>query len=207
MIAPILVLAALAAGPSPRDRKPAPAATRSAAAETPRPSSLELVIPEKMIEDFLLAASPYERTITTEIALLGLTQRVQVNLIFRNPRVKVTPKGVLVTMDYEAHGPGGLSSRGTATPRLELRALPDQDVLEGRLTGAKLSGTGDLEIGIDELIEPVRIPAGISGPIDLDGKQVIAQGHAREVVLEDGVVRVKGDWSFQEPAVAGDGPK
>src|SRR5690606_24267675 len=110
MISTLLVLATLAAEPAAAAKAAAPAAAPAAAtseaptAAAPSGPAFELLIPEQMIEDFLVAASPYQRTITENIELFGMTKKVRVDLTFRNPKVKVTPKGVLVTMDYEAHG-------------------------------------------------------------------------------------------------------
>lgn len=195
MIATLLVLSTLAAEPSvPAESEPA--------VEAKAAPQLELLIPQQMIEDFLAAAMPYERTVNQQVGAFGIMQTVKVHLRFTHPRVSVTPKGVVVTMDYVLKGPGGVTSRGRATPRMELRALNDQNLIEGKLTGARLSATGGINIPMDDLMEPVRFPAGADGPLDVGGKKVIAQGRAREVVLEDGVVRVRGDWEFKQPQVA-----
>lgn len=167
-----------------------------AAADEPE---LEIVIPERMLEDFLVAAAPFDQTLTREVAVLGFTRSVKLDLTLTNPKVKVTPAGVVVTMDYLLRGPGGVTSKGVATPKLDLKAVEGKSLLEGRLSGAKLSATGGIELPVEELLEPIQFPAGATGPIPVGNSVVEAQAHAREVLLEKGKVRVKGAWSFTKP--------
>lgn len=188
MIPALLVSVLLAADP-------VAAAPESPASEAP--PELELVIPAKMLESLLEAAAPFERKITQQVVLMGFSQKVNVDLRLTSPRVEVTPKGVRVTFDYVLKGPGGITSRGRATPKMELRPIPDKGIIEGRLTGAKLSATGGIEVPVEDLLEPVQIPASASGPLVLGDKKIQAEGRAREVVLEDGLIRVRGTWDFK----------
>lgn len=176
------------------------AAVVAASPAAPSAPPMELVIPEQMLQDLLQAAAPYHRTVKEKMELLGFSQTVTLELTLTHPKVKVTPQGVLVTLDYDLVGPGGVTSKGQATPKLELRAVPEKNEIEGRFTGGKLSATGDLQITIDDLLDPVHLPAGTTGPLELGDTQVIATGRAREVVLEPGQVRVRGEWKFEKPA-------
>lgn len=196
MLLSLLALTVLAADPVAASTSTAPTAGKSTEANRPR---LELVIPEQMLEDFLEAAAPIRRTATQKLEVLGMTQSLEFNLTLTHPRVKVKPKGVFVTMDYDLRGSGGFASNGRATSRLDLRVVPDKNVIEGRLLDTQLSGT-DLTIGLDELLEPILIPAGASGPLELGDNQVIATGRTREIVLEQGLVRIRGDWEFKKPS-------
>ena len=203
MFCTFALITALAASPSSgaaRSKPNAPAASARAGTQ------LEVLIPERMLEDFLQAAAPFERTIQRQIGAFGLGRTVDLHLRLTNPKVKVTPEAIYVTLDYQLTGPGGLSSTGRATPKMVLRPLPDSGLLEGRLTGASLSVTGGLEIPTEELVDPVQFPASASGPLEVGEATVMAEGRARDVVLEPGRIRVKGAWSFSRaPATAGAG--
>ncbi len=199
----LLVLALLAS--SSDAPMPLPATAQASAPvearETARPAELELIIPERLIEELLTAAAPFDRVIHQEVAAFGLTQRVRLDLRLMRPRVKVAKEGVRVTFDYDLRGPAGLSARGEVTPLLQLRALPGRGVLEGRLTGAKISATA-LEVPLDDLVDPVLIPAMAEGPMEVGPQTVHAELSAREVVLEEGRVRVLGAWLFRKAPAA-----
>lgn len=160
---------------------------------------LEIVIPERMLEEFLVAAAPFERTITRDVGVLGLTRTVSLDLTLTKPKVKVTPAGIQVTLDYWIRGPGGISSKGQATPTLQLRAVDGKGLLEGKLTGARLSAAGGIELQMDDLLEPIQFPVAVMGPIPVGDSVIDAQTVARDVILEDGKVRVKGAWEFKKP--------
>jgi hypothetical protein len=196
----LLLLVLLATSPVP---PPAPDEAPPKDTATPPEPELEWVIPQQMLEALLVAAAPFDRVIHQDVSMLGMSRKVRLDLRLTRPRVQVTPAGIRVTFDYDLRGPAGLSSRGQATPRLELRALEGRGLLEGRLTGAKLAATG-VEIPMEDLMDPVRIPASLEGPLELGTSRVLAALHAREVVLEEGRVRVRGGWSFQRapPAAA-----
>lgn len=195
----LLVLVLLAATPDAgAPAEPAPpseAAAAPAPAEAPAAPELELVLPERMLEEFLVAAAPFDRVIHHEASVLGMSRRVRLDLRLMRPRVKVTPAGIRVTFDYDLRGPAGLSARGQVTPRLQLRALPEKGVLEGRLTDARLSASA-VEIPVEDLMDPVLLPVLAHGPLDVGPSRVQAEVAAREVVLEEGRVRVLGRWSF-----------
>ncbi len=155
----------------------------------------ELVLPEGMLQSLLEAAAPFNHVMDEEVSVLGISRKVRLDLRLTRPRVAVAPDGVRVTFDYDLRGPAGMSQRGQLTPKLELRPLEGRGVIEGRLTGARLSATG-MEIPLDDLFDPVHLPALAEGPLDVGGTSVQAAVEAKEIVLEPGQIRVKGAWRF-----------
>ncbi len=194
MIAPFVILVMLAAEPAVSGASQS--AAEPAESEVTSEPSVELLIPQEMIEEFLVAATPYTRIITRDVNVLGFSKKVQLNLRLTEPKVKVTEKGVFVTFAYDVRGPAGTSARGRATPQMELRIIKSKGIVEGRLTGAKLSAAGGVDVPMDDLIEPLRFPAATSGPLVMGDTKLEAKIHATDVVLETGNVRVKGRWSF-----------
>lgn len=190
MFSTLVVLLTLAADPTS-------SSPDSKAPTTASEPTVELVVPERMIEDFLSAASPYKRTLTQDVNVLGFSKKVQLNLRLTDPKVKVTPEAVFVTLTYDLKGPGGITSRGRATPRMVLRVVEGKGLIEGRLTDAKLSAAGGIDIPVDDLIEPVRFPAETSGPLAVGDTKLQAAFRASDVELEKGQVRIKGLWTFK----------
>lgn len=203
MLSTLVVLLTLAADPG---AEPSEAQTAAATADAARGPAVELLIPEQMIEDFLTAAVPYKTTVIQNVNVFGFAKKVQLNLRLTDPKVKVTPDAVFVTFAYDLKGPGGITSRGKATPRMDLRVIEGKGQLEGRLTGAKLAATGGLDIPVDDLIEPIRFPAVASGPLSMGDTKLQAEVNATGVELEKGQVRVKGRWTFA-PAASADSDK
>ncbi len=197
MLASSLLVAALLTA-TPPSTKPTPKKEATpAAAPAPVVPPFEVLIPEKMLEDFLWAAMPLKRTVDQEVGLLGFSQRVNLDVTLSRPRVRVTPSGIKVTLDFHVEGPGGLTADGVTTPRFELSVLEAQHLLEGKVTGATISETG-LELPLDAVVPPVRFPAGAMGPVQVGDATVQAEAWAREVVLEEGQARVKGTWVFKK---------
>jgi hypothetical protein len=151
------------------------------------------VIPEKMIEDLLSAAAPFDRELKKNAGFLG---DVKFNVRLKNPRVNVTPTGIHVTLDYFVSSASGLGTNGTARPRLELNPDGDSGNLIARLVDATISSTG-ITLPLEQAVEPIRLPTSATGPLQLGGRSVEASGRAERVVLEEGRVRVIGSWSFK----------
>jgi len=190
---PLLLVAALLSGTPAK--KPAKHPKATAAKTADLHEGLEMVVPERMLEDLLQAALPVTRTVTRDVALLGFSQSVELKVTLKNPKVKVTPAAIYVALDFDVSGPGGIATSGQATPRFELTVLDGKDLVEGKLTGATLGASG-VELPVTDLVEPIHFPAGASGPIDAAGVTVQCEGAARKIVLEKGQVRITGGWHF-----------
>lgn len=153
----------------------------------------EMVLPEKMIEDLLSAAAPFDRDIKRNAGFLG---DVRFSVRLKNPRVRVMPNGIFVTLDYSIGSASGIGTSGTARPRLELKPDGDSGDLMAKLVDATLSGTG-VSVPLDQVVDPIKLPASAAGPLQLGGRNIDASGRAERVVLEDGRVRVIGSWKFR----------
>lgn len=170
----------------------APDAGVTTDAESDAPG-FEMILPEKMIEDLLSAAAPFDREVKKNAGFLG---DVRFNVRLKNPRVKVTPSGIHVTLDYYVSSASGLGTSGTARPRLELKPDENSGDLIARLVDATISSTG-ITLPLEQAVEPIRLPASATGPLQLNGRTIEASGRAERVVLENGRVRVIGSWSFR----------
>lgn len=201
MLTALLTAAVLAATPAKAPARKEPGAAAAAQAPAPSVPPFEVLIPQKMLEDFLWAAMPVKRSVTEDVEVLGMASKVNLEVTLSRPRVHVTPAGIGVTLDFHVDGPAGLSADGVTTPKFELTVLEGQHLLEGKMTGATISETG-LELPLGDVVPPVRFPAGAMGPVQVGDVTVLAEAWAKEVSLEDGQVRVKGTWTFKKPEPA-----
>lgn len=193
-------LAAPPATPAPTPTPTAkPAATATSAPAAPKASaSFELLVSEALLGALVTSMMPYDAVMEQEVGAFGLTKTITVNVRLTNPRVKVTPQGVKVTLDYAADDATGVFSKaGTAVPTMTLTPIPSKQVIEGRLVKSGVMLPGGIELPLEDLVDPIEIPAVIPQEIDAGGKIVAAEMRMTEVILEEGRIRVRGDATFK----------
>lgn len=190
----LLLAAPLAAPPA----SPAPTAAPAPPAAAKAAASFEMLISEALIGALVTSMMPYDAVMEQEVGVLGLTRTVRVDVRLTNPRVKVTAQGVKVTVDYTANDASGMLSRaGTAVPTMTLTPVPAKQVIEGRLVRSGVMLPGGIELPLEDLVDPIEIPAVIPQQIDAGGKLVGAEARMTEVILEEGRIRVRGDATFK----------
>lgn len=190
----LTLLAASAATPTPA---PKPAATPAPAAAAPK-AGFELVVSEALIGALVTSMMPYETVMESEVGVGAFTKTISVNVRLTNPRVKVTPQGVKVTVDYATDDASGvLTKSGTAVPTMTLTPVLSKGIIEGRLVRSGVMLPGGIELPIEDLVEPIEIPAVIPQQIEAGDKLVNAEARMTEVVLEEGRVRVRGETTFK----------
>lgn len=198
LLAVLLLAPVCAVGAPPAS----PVATPPAASARP---TFEVTLSEALIAALVASVMPYETVIEQEIGAFGLAKTVQVDVRLSNPRTKVTPQGVKVTLDYVLTSETPMLNRsGTAVPTLALTPVPSRQIIEGRLVKSGITLPGGLELPIEDLVEPIEIPAVIPQEIEAGEKTISAEARLTEVILEEGRVRVRGDAVFKpgKPAVA-----
>lgn len=158
-------------------------------------AGFELVISEALIGAMVSAMMPYDSVMESEVGALGFTKTIQVNVHLSNPRTKVTASGVIVTLDYTTDGT--IAKSGTATPTMTLTPVPARQIIEGRLVRSGVMLPGGIELPIEDLVEPIEIPAVIPQQIEVGDKTIAAEARMTEVVLEEGRIRVRGDATFK----------
>lgn len=185
LLAPVCAVAAPPASPA---ASPAPAAVRP---------SFEVTLSEALLGALLSSVMPYQTEMEQEIGAFGLAKTVRVDVTLSNPRTKVTPQGVKVTLDYVLKSETSVLNRsGTAVPTLTLTPVPERKVIEGRLVRSGVMLPGGIELPIEDLVEPIEIPAVIPQEIEAGEKTVAAEARLTEVILEEGRVRVRGEAAF-----------
>lgn len=193
-----LTLLAASAAPTPGPKPAVPATPAPAAAPAATKAGFELVISEALVGALVTSMMPYETVMESEVGLGAFTKTISVNVKLTNPRVKVTPQGVKVTLDYATDDASGvLTKSGTATPTMTLTPVPSKQIIEGRLVKSGVMLPGGIELPIEDLVEPIEIPAVIPQRIDAGDTPVDAEARMTEVVLEDGKVRVRGEATFK----------
>ena len=118
-----------------------------------------------------------------------------------NPKVHVAADGVHVSLDYHLTDASGLvDTTGVATPLLVITPIPAKQVLEAKFTHSGVALPGGVEMPLEELVDPIEIPAVIPQEIDVGGKTVVAEMHASEVLMEEGRIRLRGTVTFKPKA-------
>lgn len=187
------ICAALLAAPP---ASPAATATvKPASTPAPAKAGFELVISEALIGAMVTAMMPYDTVLEQEVGALGFTKTIIVNVHLSNPRTKVTASGVIVTLDYTTDG--AFAKSGIATPTMILTPVPSKGIIEGRLVKSGVTLPGGIELPIEDLVEPIEIPAVIPQQIEVGDKTIAAEARMTEVLLEDGRIRVRGDATFK----------
>jgi len=188
------ICAALLAAPP---ASPAATATAKPAATTApaKAAGFELVISEALIGAMVAAMMPYDAVMEQEVGALGFVKTITVNVHLSNPRTKITPAGVVVTMDYTTDG--AFTKSGVATPTMTLTPVPSKQIIEGKLVRSGVMLPGGIEMPIEDLVETIEIPAVIPQQIEVGDKTIAAEARMTEVLLEDGRIRVRGDATFK----------
>lgn len=165
--------------------------------------AFELVIPEKMLQDLLEAAAPFDRDIKRSVQVMGFSQDVTVSVRLSKPKVAISPSGVRVTMNYAlASGSGLIGTSGVITPRLELKPDAKTGDLVARMVDASMSSTG-VSVPLEDVVDPIHIPASTNGPLDVGGRNVDASAKITRVALDDKTIHVFGSWTFKPVAKKG----
>jgi hypothetical protein len=163
----------------------------------------ETVLSEQVIGALLSASAPFDETMEQEIGILGISKTVTLSIHLSEPKVKVSPDGVHVTMNYHVTDDSGvLDQSGVAMPLLQITPVPAKQTLEARLTHSGVVLPGGIELPVESLVDPIEIPAVMMEDVDLGSKVLVAEVHAREVINEEGHVRIRGDVTFRPKAVA-----
>lgn len=195
------MFAALLAAPpaSPAATATATATAKPVATATPapaaKPAGFEMTISEALIGAMVSAMMPYDTMVEQEVGALGITRTIQVNVHLSNPRTKITPAGIVVTLDYTTDG--AFAKSGTATPTMTLTPIPSKQIIEGKLSRSGVMLPGGIELPIEDLVEPIEIPAVIPQKIEAGDKTIAAEARLTEVILEEGRIRVRGDATFK----------
>jgi hypothetical protein len=192
----LLFASPLAAPPaSPAASPKPPAAATPAPAPAKAAASFELLVSEALIGALVTSMMPYDAVMEQEVGAFGITKTVTVNVHLTNPRVKVTAQGVKVTLDYTTDG--AINKAGVAVPTMTLTPIPSRGIIEGRLVKSGVMLPGGIELPLEDLVEPIEIPAVIPQEIEAGDKVIAAEARMTEVILEEGRVRVRGDATFK----------
>jgi hypothetical protein len=116
----------------------------------------------------------------------------------------VTAAGVKVTLDYAITG--SFTKNGTATPTMTLTPVPARQIIEGRLVNSGITLPGGIELPIEDMVDPIEIPAVIPQEIEVGEKTIAAEAKLTDVVLEEGRVRIRGDATFKPVKSGPPGP-
>lgn len=213
-VALILVLAAATGASKPAaTAKPAPAATaKSAPAATAKPAAavaaapagiVETILPESVLASLLVAAAPFDETMEQEVGGFGFTHTVELKVHLSDPKVHVAADGIHVTMNYHLQDASGvIDTSGVATPLLQITPIPAKQILEARFTHSGVTMPGGIELPLEDLVDPIEIPAVMPQDVDVGTKTVTAEFRVTEVTLEEGRVRLRGTMAFRPKAAA-----
>ncbi len=214
-VALILVLAAAAGAPkSAATAKPSPAATAKSAAPvaTAKPATaalaapagiVETILPESVLAALLVAAAPFDETMEQEVGGFGFTHTVELKVHLSDPKVHVAVDGIHVTMNYHLQDASGvIDTSGVATPLLQITPIPAKQILEARFTHSGVTMPGGIELPLEDLVDPIEIPAVMPQDVDVGTKTVTAEFRVTEITLEEGRVRLRGTMAFRPKAAA-----
>lgn len=161
------------------------------AAEAP---TMEFVVTEKLLTDFLVAASPIERPVSpSATGLNGADLRVTLS----NPKVHISNAAIKVTMDFRLRDSSGtMDISGVASPDLNLVPIPAKKIIEARFSHMVVSLPGGISLPLEGIVDPIRLPGVWSTEVSFGERTLLCDAVATDVVTEMGQVRLRGRAQF-----------
>ena len=156
--------------------------------------NMEFVVTEKLLTEFLVAASPIERALSSSATGLDAAD---LRVTFSNPKVHITNAAIKVTMDFRLHdGSGMIDVSGVASPDLRLVPVPAKKIIEARFSHLTVSLPGGIALPLEGQIEAINLPGVWNTEVSFGERTLLCEATATDVVPEMGQVRLRGHARF-----------
>ena len=177
------------------------AATPAKAAAAPAaPSGFEAFVSEQTLAGLLAAAAPWHDTESQDYDVLGMTKTVTLDVTVSDPVLHVAHDGLHLDVNWHVRSASGVvDANGVAHPDLQVVAVPGKNVFEVKVVRANVELPGGIDLPLEQVIDPIELPAVIPQDLDVGDKTVPAEVRLSDVVPEDGRLHLRGTVVYGKP--------
>jgi len=184
----MLLAATAAAAPA---KPPAPA---------PAPTGFEAYVSEATLGGLLSAAAPWHQTTSQDYDVLGMTKTVTLDVTVSDPVLRIARDGLHLDVAWHVRSASGvLDANGVALRDLQITAVPAMSAFVLKLVRANVDLPGGIDLPLEQVIDPIELPAVIPQDLDVGDKTVPAEVHLSDVVPEDGRLHLRGSVVYGKP--------